>query len=129
MSNLIIYEFGSHLIALDLPWLITFVANNLWWLFALFAFTHFLTQGKPLKQNIRWFGIAVFYLWAVYDFQNITGWIIASSGFLAIHYIARLTVVFFSETIPQLQRRFTLMLLLQFIVVLAIYNLVVLNFL
>ena len=127
--GLIVAEFIGHLLSLDVLWLAWFIYSNLFFVFAFFAFSHFLTEGKKFTTHLFWLATTILVVWTTNDMQIITGWLFyASAAFMALHFISRLTVVFFTESIPQLKRWFSGALVLQAVVVWTLFNLYRLNF-
>lgn len=121
-------EFFIHLVNLDLDWFIFLVSNNIFWLFAFFAAAFILSGGKSFSESLSWFIAGVFYVWVSVDSTKLFGWVLLGAAFLGLHYITRMSVVMFGESVSALKPRFTLLLLIQFSIVYTAYNVYILNF-
>ena len=119
--GLVVYDFFSHVFSLDLPWVISFIGQNIFWLVAFFIGASILTQRKEFKSNLMWVFFTVAVVWASSDFGLITGWLVYIPAFLAFHLVSRMATVFFTESIPSLRKHFTGVLRWQFIVAMILF--------
>jgi hypothetical protein len=113
-------EFISHAVALDLGWIVGFIASNLHWLFALVATTFIFYDGKKVLMP---FILTVGMLWASADFALVSGWVWAVPAFLFIHYITRFAVMTFCSEVDRLKNILPVVFIIQFFAVYIIFNL------
>ncbi len=126
--GLVVYDFFSHVLAFDLPWIVSFIGQNIFWLVAFFVGASILTQGKPFKSNLLWLWFTALVVWTSADLGFITGWTFYIPSFLAIHLIVRMTTVFFTESIPALKKYFSGVLVFQAVITLTFFYIYVYNF-
>lgn len=113
------FEFASHLISLDIAWLISLIMSNLHWLFFLYALMYFFMEGKRV-----WWGflVVVFVCWIWSDWEIVSGGFLFVGGFLSLYYITKLAVLSFAENSPGLKKRLLWVSEIQFIVALLAFN-------
>ncbi|MBI4210807.1 MAG: hypothetical protein HY544_04850 [Candidatus Diapherotrites archaeon] len=69
----------SHVIALDVQWLVPFVMDNLLWVFLFACLAHFI-YGKGLVIGTVFVAV---YLFATFDFAGALGWVFRKGFFWA----------------------------------------------
>ncbi len=90
----IFFEFLYHLMSLDLGWILQFVYDNLFWVFALMAVSFFILEGK---RTLSYFFILVFVVWITFDFPILIGWTFYIAPILGLLYVIRLAVITIAE--------------------------------
>ncbi len=113
-------NFLTHLLNFDIPWLVALVMNNLPFLFMFAAIVYFFFEGKKLVLGVILLSLVV---WVWQDFTNASGTVLFVASFLMLHYITRLAVVAFAESVPSLKGRLVLVLQLQVIALFVFFNL------
>ncbi len=96
------FEFLSHLVALDIPWLISLVMNNLFWVFAFIALMYFFTEGK---KTLLGFLVITFVMWIWVDWETVSGMALFVGSFLALYYISKIALLAIAENSPSLQKK------------------------
>jgi hypothetical protein len=118
---MLLFEFFSHLMLLDLQWFVELAMDNIFWVF-LFGMITFVY--RDLKWSWKTYFVVIFWFWICIPFiSDFLGLVYLVGGFLFLNYMSRLIVTTFTETIPSLKGRLALVMLLQFFGVLIIYNL------
>jgi len=94
-------EFLSHVLSLDIAWIINFIFSNFFWIF-IFASLIYFFVGK--KKFLLGFFVLIFNLWVLSDFAVIAGWVFLVGGFLALHYIGKLAIITVADESPGLKK-------------------------
>jgi hypothetical protein len=116
---MLIGQLFKAIVELNLAWLVGLVFNNLFWVFAFAALACYMFP----KKSLFWGAIVVWLLsWMAIDFTIAVGWVLLSAGFFCFHYIFRLAAVMFAETSDSLKKHIPLIIQLQFVAALVIYN-------
>jgi hypothetical protein len=115
-------EFLSHLLTLDLQWMLSIFLQNLHYFFALSALGFFFYSKKgllflPIGILIALWG------WVYIDFETLTGWVIFGGVILMLVYISKFAMLVFAEDVPQLRRWLVLISSISFYLVFIGYNL------
>lgn len=92
-------DFMSHLVSLDLAWIIQLILDNLLWLFLLYATLYVVNDGK---KTILGTILLFFIIWAWMDFERAGEAIVFAGSFLGIYYITKIAFIGFFEKIPGL---------------------------
>ncbi len=121
---LYIFEILLRFLQFDLAWFAHFILANVFWIFA-FAATGF--YFFPKKNLFTGFILVIFAVFVALDFTNLSGWGILSATFLAFHYLFRMALLMFTESIESLKPYFPLILGLQLVAAMIIYNLFLVN--
>lgn len=95
-------SFLSHLLALDIVWLVALVMNNLFLLFAFMAIMHFFMEGKRVLLG---FGALIFAVWTFDDFATLGGALLFTSGFLLFFYLTKLAVIGAAENSVAMKKK------------------------
>ena len=107
------------IVDVNLVYFHSLVFKNLFFVFAFAALAYFMFP----KKNIFWGTIVVWMLsWMAIDFTTAFGWVLLSAGFLCFHYVFRLAAVMFAETSESLKKHIPLIIQLQFVAALIIFN-------
>ena len=114
-----ILEFLTHLLSLDINWIVTFLLGNLLAIFLLFAVIFIFLEGK---KPVYAFLVLAFLIMVWQDFEHYTGAVVFAGSLLAIYYITKLVVLTFAETTPWLKDKLIILEELQFLTVFIIYN-------
>lgn len=107
-----------HLLIFDLPWVATLILANLHYLFAFAAIAFFNARDK-----LMFFLMLTVYMWGTAGFTSVTGLIVLTGGFLSLHYIVRAVLMILVEDVKSLQPKLVPLLVLEFFVLVIIYNL------
>jgi len=113
-------EMIARFLSLDFGWFFGLAMNNLVWVFAFLALAYFFWEKTPL---IIGFAAVVLYAYGSIAFTALIGWPILIGSFLLLAYIARISVATFSHYDETLTAHLPLILVIQFFVILAVYNL------
>ena len=114
-------EFLIHLVTLDFPWVISFIMNNLFFVFAFAIVSYgFFGKGKIIKGAL----VLTLAIWSALDFTTLTGWTVVAGGFLGLMYLTRLLVASLVINFQSLRKYFVVIISLQFTVVWIYYNVV-----
>jgi len=105
--------------SLNLGWFVELILGNLFFVFGFLAMMYYFFEGKKLIKTTI---VITLVLYAVTDFEKVTGFVIIVPAFLAIHYIAKLAVLGFAETIPALKRWMMVVNNLELIAAFFIFN-------
>ena len=114
------FEAMQAIFALDLGFFIDVFMNNLFWVFAFAVMLHYFFDGKNL---VYWFVFWSFLVWAILDWQDLTGIVFTAGGFPFLYYLSKLALLGFAESVPGLRKymvvistvtAYTLMLLYTF---------------
>ena len=116
------FELVARIIQLDLTWFIGLFFNNLFWVFAFATVAYFTISKKRLVFGTIFIFVT---LTITTTFPSYVGWTVLSGAFLSTHYIVKLVLVSFTENVEALQKHFLIINVMQFVVTLAIFNLVV----
>lgn len=118
------WEVALHLLALDLPWLISLITGNLFWLFTLLAAVYMIQKGK----HVLWaFILVVAIILFSADLAPYYGLAIYTASGLMLLYLLRLAVLSFTEHNARLKKYFKLAWFLTFWVVIYVYNVFILG--
>ncbi len=109
-----------NLMTLNLGWFIDLIFGNLFFSFGFLAMMYYFFEGKKLLRTTIVIALVLF---AVSDFEKVTGFIIIVPAFLAIHYIAKLAVLKFAETVPALKKWMMVVNNLELIIAFFAFNL------
>ncbi|MFH1586816.1 MAG: hypothetical protein ABID38_03100 [Candidatus Diapherotrites archaeon] len=105
---------------LNLGWFVELILGNLFFSFGFLAMMYYFFEGKKL---LRTTALITLILFAVPDFEKVTGFVIIVPAFLAIHYIAKLAVLKFAETVPGLEKWMMVVNNLELILAFFFFNL------
>ncbi len=86
---------------LDLGFFIDMVLSNIAWVFVFYAMIYIFFHGK---KTFYFFVLWGFLLWAIMDWQNITGMAFSGAGFLLLYYVSKLGLLGFVESVPSLRK-------------------------
>jgi len=107
----------QHIFALDFVWFIDLAFGSLGMLFMLLAVSYFFLEG----QNIIKGSIIIFAtLFALFDFEIMLGVVIFSTGFFAIHYMSKLSVLALAENSKSLKNHMIFINEMQFFAAIAL---------
>lgn len=107
----------QHLFSLDLGWFIDLAFGNLGMLFILLAVSYFFLEGQNLiKGSIIIFAT----LFALFDFEIMLEVVLFSTGFFAIHYMSKLSVLGLAENSESLKKHMIFINEMQFFAALAV---------
>lgn len=95
-------EFLSHVVSLDLVWVMQFILGNLHWLFAFFAISLIFFNGKKIKRR---FIILVLVPWIWFDLTHAMGLVFLTGIFLVMYYVGEIALMKFAEDSPQLENK------------------------
>lgn len=95
----------SHLIALDFPYLVNMVAQNIWWIFMMYAFAYFFYDKKNTLRN---FLLVALSMWLFFDFAKMMGWGVFVGLYLVLAYISRMSALMFAENTKSLKAKLPL---------------------
>jgi len=112
-------EFISHVLNLDIAWLIGLAMGNLFMVFALFAAIYIVLDGK---NAVYGFMVLCLMLFAAVDFENASGLVLLGAEYLAFNYITKVGLLAFVALSPTLSRRIPLFEEMHFISSLIIFN-------
>ena len=115
-----LFEFLTHLAALDFQWMVSLAANNLMWAFMFGAFSHFINEGRKFPLT---FAVVVADTWAIADFASAGSIVVFSGGMLLLYYLSKFALVAFVESSPSLHKKLMPLFLLQGWVAIIAYNL------
>ena len=113
-------NFLTHLVALDVEWLVGLVMNNLLFLFMFVALIFIFYQGKKVLRGVI---IMSLLAWAWIDLENIGGIVLFVGGFMLLYYITKLALLGFIENNPNMGTKLVLISEIQFIALVLFYNL------
>lgn len=114
------WELALHVLYLDIPWLVTYIMSNLFWLFALIAGVYFIQKGKKVLQG---FILVVVIILISRDLSPYYGLAIYTAMGLMILYLFRLAILSFLEHSGR-SHYLKLAWFLSFFVVLYFYNVI-----
>src|SRR3989344_6350354 len=95
------FEAMQALFALDLGFFIDVFMNNLFWVFAFYAMLYLFFNGKNI---VYWFIFWGFLVWAILDWQDLTGIVFTAGGFLFLYYLSKIALLAFAESVPGLRK-------------------------
>ena len=98
---MLFFEAMQALFALDLGFFIDIFMNNLFWVFAFYVMLYIFFDGKNM---VYWFIFWSFLVWAIVDFQDLTGIVFTAGGFLFLYYLSKIALLGFAESVPGLRR-------------------------
>ena len=101
MHDLGFLEFISHVLNLDLAWLLNLVLANLHYLFMFALLMYVFLDGKRLVYG---FVLVILYVFAFTDFLGILGMVFFSANLLMLYYIGKLSVLKAAEETPALKK-------------------------
>lgn len=104
---------------LDLMYFYSLVFGNLLWLFMFAALAYFMYPKKGLVWGVV---LVTLISWIAVDFAAAMGWVLLTAGFLSFHYLFRLAAVMFAETSESLKKHIPLIIQLQFVVAIVVFN-------
>ncbi len=117
---MLVFEFFSRLLALDLMWFVQLAMDNLVWVFV-FGMAAFIYNN--MKWSSKYFFVSVFYIWTLINFVPMVGWVYLVGGFFFLNYISRVIILTFAGNIESLKESFPAIMAVQFWLVLIYYNL------
>ncbi len=112
-------EIFTHLINLDLIWLVELFLGNLFWIFGIFAASYFIFNKK---HTIIGLGVIFLIVLGWMDFTKLIGWLYLAPAFLASYYLIEMAFLTAFEHTKGLKRWFVLGEELLFISSLIIFN-------
>ncbi len=95
------FEAMQALFALDLGFFIDVFMNNLIWVFAFYVMIYIFFEGK---NTIYWFIFWTFLVWAILDWQDLTGIVFTAGAFLFLYYLSKIALLGFAESVPALKK-------------------------
>ena len=114
-----ILDFLLHLMELDFPWLMNFIAGNILWVFVFIAAVYIFFDGK---HTLLVTGLLVIDVWGWMDFTNIMGWVLLTGGLLSVYYISKLAIMGFAAHDENLKKHLALITVLHGVSVIILYN-------
>ncbi len=112
----------THLVSLDIVWIIDLILGNILWLFLFYTAVHIATDGKKVVLGT----IILFILaWALMDFELAASAILFAGGFLGIYYITKIAFLGFFEKMPGIGKNVILMSEIHFLATFILFNIVV----
>jgi len=116
---MLVWQIIQAIANIDLMYFYHLIFGNVVWIFMFAALAYFMWP----KRNLIW-GVAMVTLisWMAIDFAAAMGWVLLSAGFLSFHYLFRLAAVMFAETSESLKKHIPLIIQLQFVVAIIIFN-------
>ena len=116
-------ELMLRIFTLDIPWLISLVLNNLFWVFGFIALMHFFMGGKKVIYSTI---ILTLVLFAVHDFELVANVVVIGPSFLLFHFIGKLAVHIIAENSKTLKKYHLLLTNLELVVVFFLCNIFIL---
>ena len=96
------FIFLQNLMSFNIAWIIGFILNNLFWLFALGALSHFLFGKHALKG----FFFLTLALWLWDDFETLAGIGFKGAQVLALYYVSKIGLLAVVENSELLKKHF-----------------------
>jgi hypothetical protein len=116
---MLVWQLIQAIVNIDLMYFYSVIFDNLLFLFMFAALGYFMFP----KRGLIWGVIMVTMIsWIAIDFTAAVGWTLLSASFFCFHYIFRLAAVMFAETSDRLKKHIPLIIQLQFVVALIIFN-------
>jgi hypothetical protein len=109
------WEFLQGIFVGGLPYLLTFITNNIFWAFGLFA-AGYLMYGKSIKKALLFMPIVTVVILVSFDMGHVLGWTVYTAEFLMILYFMRMTLLIFCSSIPYLEERIPIIWIATFFV-------------
>ncbi|MFH1544572.1 MAG: hypothetical protein ABIE23_00555 [archaeon] len=109
----------SAIVGLDVSWFIHAFMDNLLWVFIFILLAFLFAPGK--KRVIYFFIVACTVL-IVVDWTASVGWLYLVGLFFFVNYVSRVAVLVFAENVKGLENYLPFITVMQFIVVLFIFN-------
>jgi len=109
----------SHILALDVPYLVNMIFQNLWWIFILYAFAYFFYDKK---HTLKYFILIIVSVWLFLDWVKMMGWVAFVGMYLVLVYIGRLSALTIAENSKSFSNRLPAIYLAVGFLVLIIFN-------
>ena len=116
---MLVWQLIQAIVNIDLMYFHSLVFKNLLWIFMFAALGYFMYPKKSLVWGVI---LVTMISWIAIDFTGSVGWALLSAGFLSFHYLFRLAAVMFAETNERLKKHIPLIIQIQFVVALIIFN-------
>ncbi len=114
-----ILEFLSHVVMLDIPWLLGFILGNLLWVFMFAAIVYYFWEGEHFLEAFILLPITMFSYAAL---ERTIGLVMFVGGFLMIYYVSKLVILKFAEETPALRKYIVPISTLQALAAWVLYN-------
>ncbi|MFH1255662.1 MAG: hypothetical protein V1494_00040 [Candidatus Diapherotrites archaeon] len=111
-------EFLSHLLALDIGWILQLALGNIFLIFGFIAIIYFFSNGKNVLYG---FVALTLTMWIWVDFQNSSGMVWTIASFVALFFLVKLSVLAISEYTPALKNNLIIISEITGIVTLLIF--------
>ncbi|MCH7902415.1 hypothetical protein IIC68_01540 [archaeon] len=114
-------EFFGNLFALNFGWILGFILDNLFWLFALSAVTYIIFGEKKF-----WIGLVVFIpaLWLWGAWESISGVALFGAKTLSLYYVSKIAVLAFAESSQFLKDKFVIVSSIQGVIAIFVAQLI-----
>lgn len=109
----------SAIVSLDIGWFIHAFMDNLLWVF---IFILMATLFAPGKKALVYFFIASFCVLVGIAWTASVGWLYLVGLFFFLNYISRVAILVFAENVKGLENYLPFIAVIQFVVVLFIFN-------
>ena len=116
---MVFFQAVQAIMNLDLAFFIDIAMNNLLWVFMFYAMIHFFMEGK---KTVFWFVIWAFLLWAICDWETLTGFVFQSAPLLGLFYLSKFALLGVAEDIPSLKKYLVLVSTISAYFVIIVYT-------
>lgn len=113
-------EFLSHLLALDIAWIVALIVDNLFFLFAFSALMYYFMNGKRMFVG---FLVITLLMWVWLDMEHAASMVLFAGGFLSLYYLTKVAVIAAAENSKALKNKLIIVGEIQAVALIIIYNL------
>ncbi len=99
--KMVFFEAVQALLQLDVGFFIGLALSNIFWVFAFYLMIHYFFEGK---KTVYFFFLWGFLLWAILDWEHITGFAFSGAAVLMLYYVTKIALLKFAETTPALKK-------------------------
>mgnify|MGYP001612713284 CR=1 FL=1 len=103
---------------LDVVFFVNIIMQNLFWVFAFYIMVHIFFEGK---NTVYWFVFWSLVLWAILDWQDLTGFVFTAGAFLFLYYLSKIALLAFAESVPSLKRYLVVLSTISAYILIVVY--------